>query len=189
MSSDLRIMSRAKTKLLKVTDKAIFAASGFDGDLTQMQKTLQARAIRYQHRHGREMGVSALAQMVSTILYYRRFFPLYCFCLVAGVDYDGTGAVYSFDAIGSKERTTYHAAGTGAALIKPVLDNQLQAPSPLLHPPRGGGNALEKEGAIDVLKDCFAGAGERDIFTGDSVELLVVDPSGVRSECLPLKGD
>ena len=48
----------------------------------------------------------------------------------------GKGCVYSYDAVGSYERTGYSAQGTGSTLIMPVLDNQLKSPSPLLVPAR-----------------------------------------------------
>lgn len=47
----------------------------------------------------------------------------------------GKGAVYSYDAIGSHERSGYAVQGSGKDLIQPVLDNQLKAASPLVLPP------------------------------------------------------
>ena len=44
----------------------------------------------------------------------------------------GKGCVFTYDAVGSYERTGYSAQGTGSALMMPVLDNQLKSPSPLL---------------------------------------------------------
>jgi hypothetical protein len=55
---------------------------------------------------------------------------MYC-CAAAG-----KGAVYTYDAIGSYERTGYSCQGSGKDLMQPVLDNQLKAASPLLVPPR-----------------------------------------------------
>ena len=43
--------------------------------------------------------------------------------MVAGVDSEGKGAVFTYDAIGSFERTMYAAQGSGQKLIIPVLDN------------------------------------------------------------------
>jgi hypothetical protein len=48
----------------------------------------------------------------------------------------GKGCVFTYDAVGSYERTGYSAQGTGSTLIMPVLDNQLKSPSPLLLPAR-----------------------------------------------------
>jgi 20S proteasome subunit beta 6 len=35
------------------------------------------------------MSSHAIAQLVSVTLYYRRFFPYYAFCMVAGLDEEG----------------------------------------------------------------------------------------------------
>ena len=67
--------------------------------------------------------------------------------------------MYTYDAIGSYERTGYSCQGSGQALIMPVLDNQLKAVSPLLHPPRSSATPLTEAEAIDLVKDCFATAG------------------------------
>ncbi|RZL13599.1 MAG: hypothetical protein EOO89_17275 [Pedobacter sp.] len=47
---------------------------------------------------------SAIAQLLSVTLYGRRFFPFYAFCMIAGVDEQGEGAVYGYDAVGSFKR-------------------------------------------------------------------------------------
>lgn len=44
--------------------------------------------------------------------------------------------MYTYDAIGSYERTGYSCQGSGKDLMQPVLDNQLKAASPLLVPAR-----------------------------------------------------
>ena len=42
----------------------------------------------------------------------------------------GTGAVYSFDPVGSYEREACRAAGAAQALVQPFLDNQVCARRP-----------------------------------------------------------
>lgn len=48
----------------------------------------------------------------------------------------GKGCVFTYDAVGSYERTGYSAQGTGSILIMSVLNNQLKSPRPLLLPAR-----------------------------------------------------
>lgn len=49
-------------------------------------------------------------------------------CAVGGIDVDGTGAVYSFDPVGSYERESCRAAGAASALVQPFLDNMVSLP-------------------------------------------------------------
>ena len=46
---------------------------------------------------------------------------------VGGIDRDGTGAVYSFDPVGSYERESCRAAGSAQSLIQPFLDNMVSS--------------------------------------------------------------
>jgi len=75
------------------------------------------------------MGVQSVANLLQQILYGRRGFPFYSFCVVAGIDQDeserrgrASGAVYVYDAIGSYERVAVASAGTGRELLQPILD-------------------------------------------------------------------
>lgn len=79
--------------------------------------------------------------------------------------------------------------GSGKELMQPVLDNQLKADSPLLLPARNTLTALPLEQAVDLVKDAFVSAGERDIYTGDVVEIIIMTRDGVRRDQVQLKKD
>ncbi|XP_020396617.1 proteasome subunit beta type-1 isoform X5 [Zea mays] len=146
-------------------DKCVLASSGFQGDIKALHKNLAARELLYQHQHNKRMSCPAMAQLLSNTLYYKRFFPYYAFNVLGGLDSEGKGCVFTYDAVGSYERTGYSAQGTGSTLIMPVLDNQLKSPSPLLLPARDAVTPLSESEAIDLVKDVFASATERDIYT------------------------
>ncbi len=84
---------------------------------------------RYKHSQGFDMSSPAIAQLLSVTLYYRRFFPYYAFCMVGGVDEEGKGAVYGYDAVGSYKRDDYGCMGSGQNFIMPILDNLVSSSS------------------------------------------------------------
>ena len=109
--------------------------------------------------------------------------------MLAGLDDEGRGAVFTYDAVGSYERTGYGCQGSGKDLMQPVLDNQLKAASPLVLPPRPTVTDLALEDALDLVKDAFAAATERDIYTGDAAEIIIMKKDGVTREHLDLRKD
>lgn len=71
------------------------------------------------------MSSPAIAQLVSVLLYYKRFFPYYVSNIIAGLDEDGKGVVHSYDPIGHRELSKFRAGGSAGALLQPLLDNQV----------------------------------------------------------------
>lgn len=43
----------------------------------------------YKHQHDKEISTNAAAQMLSSMLYGRRFFPYYTVNIIAGLDEEG----------------------------------------------------------------------------------------------------
>lgn len=48
---------------------------------------------------------------------------------------------------------------------------------------------LSLQDAISIVKDVFVTATERDIYTGDSVEIKIIQKSGITTEIFKLKND
>lgn len=183
---DYSILSRDVSKVKVLTDQCVVGTGGCYTDVFTLHKVLGLRAEMYRHDHGGDMSATALAQMLANTLYGRRFFPYYAFNVVAGIDpKTGQGAVFTYDAVGSYERVEYAAQGAGQKLIIPLLDdivgkrNRTDAKVPL--------SAHE---AAEICKEAFITAGERDINTGDAIEIFTITRGGkVSMERFELKKD
>eukprot|EP00123_Amoebidium_parasiticum_P012434 comp21352_c0_seq1/m.29296 comp21352_c0_seq1/g.29296 ORF comp21352_c0_seq1/g.29296 comp21352_c0_seq1/m.29296 type:complete len:249 (-) comp21352_c0_seq1:70-816(-) len=185
LSEGYSIHSREESKLFRMNNTTVLASAGFQGDCLTLHKNLQWKLTTYKHNHDKDMSTTAVGQMLSTMLYYKRFFPYYTYNILAGLDEEGKGAVFSYDPVGSYERETYRAGGSGAQLLQPLLDSELGQKNKL--------NAeklkLTKEDVVNVVKDAFAGVAERDIYTGDAVEIVVITKDGITTEMFPLRRD
>jgi len=186
LSEGFMIHSRECQKTYKLTGKTVLASTGFHGDVLTLTKILDARLKMYEHDHQKTMTANAIAAMLSTMLYYRRFFPYYTYNIIGGLDENGRGCVYSFDPVGSYQREEYRAGGTAGALLQPLLDNQIGFKN------QGQGvkrTPLSLEKALTLIKDVFISAAERDIHTGDGVHISIVRADGITTEVLPLRKD
>merc|ERR1719359_825388 len=166
LSEGYRIHTRDCSKATQLTDKCVIASCGMKSDAITLHRHLKARIVMYEHKHRKQPSVVAIAQMLSTMLYYKRFFPYYTFNVLAGVDNDGVGGVYHYDAIGSFERVPYTTSGSGSSLVMSVLDCKIQKGNQLVESPE-----LSFEETLNLCKDVMSSVGERDIFTGDGAEV------------------
>jgi 20S proteasome subunit beta 6 len=184
LSTGYRIHTRKCSKATQLTDKCVIVSCGMKADAITLHKHLLARITMYEHKHRKQPSVVAVAQMLSTVLYYKRFFPYYTFNILSGVDDEGKGATYHYDAIGSYERVPYTTSGSGSSLVMGVLDCQIQANNQTIPTP-----ALGKQQIVELSKDVLSSVGERDIYTGDAGEIFIIDAGGVSKANFELKLD
>ncbi|KAF1876527.1 hypothetical protein Lal_00021241 [Lupinus albus] len=163
--------------------------AGFKSGETVVLNQNHSAPLIYQHQHNKQMSCPAMAQLLSNTLYYKRFFPYYAFNVLGGLDNEGKGCVFTYDAVGSYERVGYSSQGSGSTLIMPFLDNQLKSPSPLLLPAQDAVTPLSEAEAIALVKTVFASATERDIYTGDKLEVVTLNASGIHREYMDLRRD
>lgn len=174
----------------------ILSVVGFAADGAALKERLDAVCKMYRYRHGKPMTVGACAKRLSTILYQKRFFPYYAYAILAGLDEEGKGAVYSYDPVGSFEREQCRAGGAAASLIMPFLDNQVNFKNQYV-PGSGEGHELKPREVVPLprkevevlVKDAFDGAVERHIEVGDNLQMMVITKEGIEEIIVPLKQD
>ncbi|KAK4514251.1 uncharacterized protein ATC70_001841 [Mucor velutinosus] len=185
-STGYSINSRYAPKAYKLSETSVIAMNGFHADGLTLKKVLDQRLKWYKFSHEKDMSVTAVAQMLSITLYQKRFFPYYSFCVLGGVDENGKGAVYCYDAIGSFEREMCRANGSASALIQPFLDNQVGKKNMA----NRKFEDMELDEVLKIVKDAFTSATERDIYTGDNLQIFIIrKDQPVEVQLHPLKKD
>lgn len=185
LSTGYSIYTREQSKLFKLSNQCVLGSTGCWCDILTFTRFLEARMKMYLHEHHRLMSTPAVAQLVVTMLYNKRFFPYYISNILAGLDEDGKGCIYCYDPVGHSERVQYRAGGSSSALLQPLLDNQIgfkNMENVEFVPPT-------RERAVNIIKDVFISSAERDIYTGDSVVINVIDKNGIKEEMLALRRD
>jgi len=144
-------------------------------EIDYLHKDMITKVKIYKRNHKREPTVESLARMLGNTLYGRRFFPIYAFNLLCGLDPKGEGVVYGYDAIGSYDTLTYGCQGSGTEMGSPLLDNQFIGHNHLIK--KTAQQPVEEVEA--AAKDIINSIAERDIYTGDQVEIVVIRKDGV----------
>jgi len=191
LSEGYSILSRQSPHLFQLQPHCVVGLVGFHGDVLTFTKTLQNRLKIYEYENNKKPSTSAIAQLLSNMLYSRRFFPYYVNTIVAGINNEGQGAIYSYDPVGSYEREIYRAGGSSSALLQPLLDSQcgLKNQSASFELNKSYTVKMSKEKVISLVKDAFTAAAERDIYTGDGLVVNVITKDGVKVEHFPLRRD
>ncbi|KAI9340021.1 nucleophile aminohydrolase [Zopfochytrium polystomum] len=185
MSQGYLINARYSPKVYALSNNVVFATGGMHADGVALNRAVQQRLEWYYHKHNKRMSAGATAQMLSTMLYGKRFFPYYVWSTLGGLDEDGKGAVYSYDPVGNYEKQFWNCSGSAGHLMQPFLDSQVGQH----HQGEVRKQLPDLTRARKIALDAFTGAAERDIYTGDSVEIFVVTKEGVQVERHQLKKD
>lgn len=184
VSSGYSILSRNHSKTVKLTETCILTSAGMVADVETLHKNLLVRIRQYKMQNKREPNVEGIAQLLSNTLYGRRFMPYYAFNLLCGINKEGKGVVYGYDAVGSYGSESYGAQGSGNSLGMPILDNQFVGHNHLVKQLPGDQQTVE-----NTLRDILNSIAERDIYTGDGVEVVTCDKNGVHTKRFPLRRD
>jgi len=179
------ILSREQPKLFNLSKSTVLGSTGCWCDILTFNKVAEMRMKTYRHNHNKEMTTPAVAQMTSTMLYHKRFFPYYISNILAGLDGQGRGCLFSYDPVGHCEKNTYIAGGSSCTLLQPLLDNQVGMKNM-----KGVEEAsLPLEKAMNIIHDVFVSAAEREIHTGDGICFRIITKNGIREENQPLRRD
>lgn len=181
------IHSRNQNKLFQLAPTTVLGSSGCWCDALALTALLRARLQMYSHMHSKTMTTEATAQMLSILMYNKRFFPYYLSNVLAGIDKNGKGVVYSYDPIGHCEKTNCAAGGQARSLLQSILDHQISHNN--IDLAKAEMPPLTMERATALVYDTFLSATERDIYTGDNLIINIITADGIKEKVMPLNAD
>ncbi|XP_068156908.1 proteasome subunit beta type-1-like [Drosophila tropicalis] len=185
IAGDTRLMnedvlcSRNQNKLFQLMPLTVMGSVGCWADALAVVNVVKQNIHMYQINNSKRMSTDAFAQMLSIVLYSHRFFPYFVSNIVAGIDRNGKGAVFSYDPVGHHQRKAYEAAGTGYKLILPAMDYLIKN---LKEP-------ITIKDAMDITANVMKIADDRDIYTGDSTIMYIITKDGVEAKEMAMRKD
>jgi len=159
------LVSKSTKKTFQITPRVGAACAGLVADMQILSLQITALAKIRKMEIKREIPPNSIAKMISNMMYERRFFPLLTQVIVGGIV--DKPAIYTLDPLGSVLPDEYAAVGTGAEMALGVLDPQFKE------------KMTEKE-AIELAKKAVKSATLRDTFSGDGIDVLVINKDGIK---------
>lgn len=167
------VMSKAGKKVFRITDRVGAVCAGLTSDFQILVRTMVAQANLYALEMNRGIPVKAVAKLMSNVLFSRRMLPLITQTIVAGVDEEGA-RLYALDLLGSLVPDQYAAVGSGARVAIGVLEAGYKP------------DMTVKEGRALAIK-AIKSASERDVASGEGIDVLTITPKGVEDHFESLK--
>lgn len=170
--SEMGINSRFESRIYQLDDFFI-VLTGFHADCYDLSVRLKYAIMDYKSRNNRSIKIANLAALLHSMLYCRRFFPYYAYALLCGFDSSDIPVIYSYDPVGSYSETKCRVDGSGTAMIQPILDSLIDGKNWECKKREYSDEEVE-----DLVKMAFVSACERDVNTGDWLEMIVMRNGG-----------
>jgi len=165
------VISKAGKKLFRVTDSVGAVCAGMVADMQNLVREVSTYAKLKELESRRMMKPNSVAKLMSVLMFERRYAPLLTQVILGGVG--SNPLVYVLDPLGSVISDEYAAVGTGAEMAIGVVE-AAYTPS------------LGHKDAKELLLSSIKAAIQRDAMSGNGVDMLSLDPSGVREEAINL---
>jgi len=167
------IMNKRSNKIRRVTDRIIASYTGTVSDIELANKVLSAelrlKELKTHTTPTIEEAANLLAMSVYRNIRTPSMVPSMVGTLIAGVDEDGSSALFTIEPAGSVVKVDEYDANfsSGMPFILGILENRYRK------------DITVKEG-IELAHDCIMAAIQRDSGSGNGVDVFVITKSGIR---------
>lgn len=159
------IANKDAQKVLPIDDKIGITIAGQVGDAQALQRIMKAQLSLYKIQRRRDMAVEAAGSLLANILQETKYFPYFIQLVLGG--YDTKPRLYSLDMAGSLMEEVYTSSGSGSPTAFGVLEARFKP-----------GKSIEEN--IPIAAVAIKTAMERDSYSGNGVNMAVIDKNGFR---------
>jgi len=160
------IVHKKGKKIYKIDDHLAMTIAGNVADAQWSVEILKANANLYRIERKRPMPVGSAGRLVANMLFSSRLAPLLTQILLGGIDDTGPH-VFSLDPFGSLTEEKCVATGSGSPIAYGILEDRYR-------------EDMTIEEALPIVVQSIRSAMKRDVASGDSFDVVVIDKNGYR---------
>ena len=165
------VRSKSGKKVFKVTDSVGAVCAGMVADMQNLVKEVSVYSKLKELESRRAMKPNSVAKLMSTLMFQNRYAPLLTQVILGGLG--DRPVVYVLDPLGSVISDQYATVGTGEETAIGVVE-------------AGYDPNMTQKGARDLAVSAIRAAVARDAMSGNGIDILTIDKSGIKEEGLDL---
>jgi len=163
----LQTVSCNRQKIFKLTDQTYVGLAGLATDVQTMSQLLDFRMKLYTLREERVMQPKTVGNMISSMLYEKRFGPYFTEPVVAGLDNDHNPFMCAFDFIGAMSKAEdFVVSGTSSEQLFGVCESFWRPD-------------MNKDELFETLAQCLLSAVDRDCLAGWGGVVTIITPDEI----------
>jgi proteasome beta subunit len=165
------VRSKSGKKVFRVTENVGAVCAGMVADMQNLVKEVAVYSKLKELESRKPMKPNSVAKLMSTLMFQNRYAPLLTQVILGGVG--AKPIVYVLDPLGSVISDQYATVGTGEETAIGVVE-------------AGYTTTMTQKEARDLVVSSIKAAIARDAMSGNGIDLLIIDRSGIKEEAVEL---
>lgn len=173
----LQTVATDMPKVFRMTDKLYVGLAGLATDMITVKQVLEYRLKMYRLTEDRDISPKAFSNLVSSLLYEKRFGPYFIEPVIAGLDENNEPYICAMDLIGAPVSTKdFLVGGTSSEELYGTCESLFRA-------------NLEPEDLFETVSQALLAGVNRDCLSGWGALVYIISPEGVVVRKLKSKQD
>jgi len=163
----LQTVGCQRQKIFQLTDQTFVGLAGLATDVQTMSQLLDFRIKLFSLREERTMQPQTVGNLISSMLYEKRFGPYFTEPVVAGLDKDKKPFLCAFDFIGAMSKAQdFVVSGTTSEQLFGVCESFWRP-------------GMNKDELFETIAQCLLSAVDRDCLAGWGGVVTIITPEEI----------